>query len=281
MQRWLSSAVMLSIFCILTTIPAQAQKAADPKQDPKKAQPGFGSFPGLPAPKPLDPKAPVTKGTVFFVPSGPSGVDVVKKDEKADPKVAKDKLVASGYIPGKLLSVDGSELKVQYTWRYAEINKEKYAEYVAVYNEWIAAIASASFDEDGNYVGADLAAIYNRGVEVAQNLYDIKEALVDYRLDFNDKLKVRVAKLPPVFDADGKRRGYSAKELQELKGNSTLPGYAAKLDDLKVKQTVRAYFIKKKNPSDNAFVLKSEPYILEATAIVILEEPPAEPPPDQ
>jgi hypothetical protein len=217
---------------------------------------------------------------VFFIPSAPTGVEVLKKDEKADPKVAKDKLTATGYIPGKLLNVDGAELKVQYTWRYAELNKERYAAYVAVYNEWIAAVASASFDEDGNYVGADLAEIYNRGVEASQNLYDIKEALVDYRLDFNDKLKVRLGKLPPVFDSDGKRRGYTAKELQELKGNSTLPGYAAKLDDLKVNQTVRVYFVKKKNTADNPLVLKTEPYTLEATAIVILEEPPSEEPKD-
>jgi hypothetical protein len=256
MHRCICIAAILGIVSGLTSFPAQAQKADDPK------------------------KVPLKKGTVFFTPSTPSGVDVIKKGDKADPKVAKDKLVATGFIPGKLLKLDGSELKVQYTWRYAEINQERYANYLAVYNEWVAAIASATIDEDGNYVGADLADIYNRGVAASQNLWDIKEALVDYRLDFNDQLKVRLAKLPPVFDADGKRRGYTAKELQELKGNSTLPGYAAKLDDLKLSQTVRVYFVKKKNPANNPLVLRTEPYLLEATAIVILEEP-AAPSPDQ
>src|SRR5262245_34184897 len=109
MHRCLCTAAILGVLSGFSSFPAQAQKADDTKKAPH-----------------------IKKVTVFFTPSAPSGVDLVKKGDKADPKVAKDKLVATGFIPGKLLALDGSELKVQYTWRYAEINQERYANYLAV-----------------------------------------------------------------------------------------------------------------------------------------------------
>src|SRR5262245_32365885 len=101
MHRCLCIVGLLGILGGLASCPALAQKAADSKPDPKKTPPGFGVFPGLDK-KAVDPKAPPKKGQVIVL-SGPAGVDVVKTGEKADPKVAKDKLVATGYIPGKLL----------------------------------------------------------------------------------------------------------------------------------------------------------------------------------
>jgi hypothetical protein len=216
-------------------------------------------------------KAPPKKGTVFVIPSAPRDVDVIKKDEKPDPKAAKEKLVANGWFNAKLTKLDGSDMAVQYTWRYAVINPEAYAQYVDLYNQWVAAFGIEDPDERLQA----LQDIYSQAVPVAQTVWSIEEKQIDYRLGFNDQLKVRVATLPPVFDDNGKRRAYSAKELRELKGGANLPGYTAKLEDLKENQLVRIYFVKKKK-ADNVFMDKSEPIALEATAIIILGESPAE-----
>lgn len=248
MRRFFRCAMLAGLIYSLSALPAHAQK-----EDPKKVPP--------------------KKGTVFVIPSAPSGVDVVKKDEKPDAKVAQEKLVANGWFNAQLTKLDGSEMTVQYTWRYAVINPEAYAQYVDLYNQWVGAFGIEDPDERLQA----LQDIYSQAVPVAQTVWMIEEKQLDYRLEFSDQLKVRVAKLPPVFDGEGKRRAYSAKELRELKGSANLPGYTAKLDDLKENQLVRVYFVKKKK-TDNVFADRSQPIALGATAVVILGDalPPAE-----
>jgi hypothetical protein len=148
------------------------------------------------------------------------------------------------------------------------LNQEAYAQWQDLYQQWVNAFGI----EDPNEAFQTFASINAQAAQVAMKLYDIQEKLVDYTLDFTDELKVRKAKLPPVFDSAGKVRAYTAKELQELKGNSTLPGYIAKLEDLKAGQSVRVFFVKKKPPA-NELVLRTEPYLFVATAVVILDEP--------
>ncbi len=71
---------------------------------------------------------------------------------------------------------------------------------------------------------------------------------------------VRVMLLPPRFDDDGKVKPYSDDEKKDLRGkDSQLPGYEAKLSDLKIGDQVRIRLWRKPEtkPADNAAPTKS------------------------
>jgi hypothetical protein len=67
-----------------------------------------------------------------------------------------------------------------------------------------------------------------------------------------DEMIVRRRHPPVMFDAKGKPRKPTAKELKELKGEGNLPGYMAEASDLKANQTVTLYLqkptVKKDDP---------------------------------
>src|SRR6516164_7652528 len=56
---------------------------------------------------------------------------------------------------------------------------------------------------------------------------------------------MRPLNLPKVFDDDGKVKKYTDAELKEKKGKkANLPGYEAKVEDLRVGQTVKVKLIR-------------------------------------
>jgi hypothetical protein len=76
---------------------------------------------------------------------------------------------------------------------------------------------------------------------------DIKTVTEQKTVDFqiNREVKVRVMTLPPVFDGDGKIKPYTDDEKTALKGtDKQLPGYEAKLTDVKVGDVVRLVLVR-------------------------------------
>jgi len=71
---------------------------------------------------------------------------------------------------------------------------------------------------------------------------DYKEVIdtKDVEMKMADNADVRLLNLPTEFDDMGKVKKYTEKELQEKKGKKrNLPGYEAKVDDLKANQKVK------------------------------------------
>jgi hypothetical protein len=65
---------------------------------------------------------------------------------------------------------------------------------------------------------------------------------LDYDLDLEEKIVVRWAKPPFEYDDKGNVKVYTKEELEKLKGTDPkLPGYAAKVDDLMMGQTVKLF----------------------------------------
>lgn len=93
-------------------------------------------------------------------------------------------------------------------------------------------------------------------------------------------VKVRAAKLPERFDEGNKLKPYTAEEKKTLKGDASLPGFAADLANLTVGQQVQVSMgVRKAAPGGAKAKVKDNDVIAEKpTAIMIvctLEEPAA------
>jgi hypothetical protein len=115
--------------------------------------------------------------------------------------------------------------------------------------------------------------------------YQIRTGVRFKRIDMQatDNIKIRILNPPADFDAKGKPRRYTSKELKEMKGPDTKrPGYTADFDSLKPGQIVNLYLPrpkpakpspppKKKSKDDDDLVVPPEkPEVL---MVVILQEP--------
>lgn len=108
----------------------------------------------------------------------------------------------------------------------------------------------------------------------------LKEKTVKRTLEIqaDDEVKVRTLNLPIEFDGEGKLKKYTDAELKEKKGkDSKLPGYEAKLADLKVNSVVQVTLAKNpdlapgKSDKDKKDVDMTEKK-MQATVIVIIQE---------
>ena len=78
----------------------------------------------------------------------------------------------------------------------------------------------------------------------------VDHKLVDFKLA--DEVKVRILELPTQFDDEGKVKTYSEDERKALKGkDSNLPGFEAKLSDLKADSILRVSLAKKPAPAES------------------------------
>jgi hypothetical protein len=109
--------------------------------------------------------------------------------------------------------------------------------------------------------------------------YTVKKDYKEVDFHAGDDVKVRTMILPVQFDDKGNPKQYSPDELKALKGkDKDLPGYEAKLSDLKVGDQVKVTLAPPKpdkKDGDNADP-KSDPNVKpanEVTMIVILSEP--------
>ena len=64
-----------------------------------------------------------------------------------------------------------------------------------------------------------------------------------------ENIKVRTMFLPVQFDDNGNPKKWTQKDIRAFKGNSTLPGYPAELDALKIGQVVQCYLAKQQPKS--------------------------------
>jgi hypothetical protein len=75
----------------------------------------------------------------------------------------------------------------------------------------------------------------------------------------NDEVKVRKLYPPnPYVDEKGKQRQPTDKELKELKGDLSLPGFSARFADLKSARAVLIYIVDKKDPRPKVVLIDNE-----------------------
>jgi hypothetical protein len=73
----------------------------------------------------------------------------------------------------------------------------------------------------------------------------------DFDLESTADAKVRTQDPPVQYDEKGNVKKYTSKELQDLKGDSKLPGYTSDWDSLKVGQTVKVTLTRPKVKADD------------------------------
>jgi len=95
-----------------------------------------------------------------------------------------------------------------------------------------------------------------------QNYFRTVKETKDFSMEMVDKVVVRWLEPPVAFDDMGEPKKYTKEELAKLKGNSKLPGYEAKVEDLKNGQLVRVTLAKNAKTDDK----------LRVTQIIILKD---------
>jgi hypothetical protein len=207
--------------------------------------------------------------------AGAAPADAKKDAVKAEnPKDAKEKLISSGALVGKLTALDGDSrtLTVQVTLQYLVPNEEGVAAQDDLKNQLADALQIEDADERVQRVREIRAAMLAN----VPNLVRVEEQQQDMALQAAEEVNVRVAQPPPVFDDKGKPRKYTAAELKELRGpNPKIPGYAAAYADLKEGQIVRVLVARKKLTAQEAKDLRKagqEPPLLAAVVVIEAQE---------
>jgi hypothetical protein len=77
-----------------------------------------------------------------------------------------------------------------------------------------------------------------RLMQSQKDLFRVKSVDKDIELDLAEGVKVRSRQPVRQFDDKGNIKRYTPQELKELRGDGSLPGYAAELSDLQPGQTV-------------------------------------------
>ena len=75
---------------------------------------------------------------------------------------------------------------------------------------------------------------------------NVKVVEDDTVIELTPDVKVRFMHAPPKTDEKGRTIPYTEKELKELKGDPTMKGYKAELDDLKAGKAVTIHLVKLK-----------------------------------
>jgi hypothetical protein len=209
---------------------------------------------------------------VLLLAAAPAGRadDAVKAK---DPKDAKEKLISSGLLLGHVTAVDADAhtLTVQVPLRYLVANDDAVAQLADLRQQLVDALHIEDPDERAQRVQEVQAALLANQA----NLVRVEETTLDATLQATDDVKVRLAKLPPVFDDKGNPRKYTAQELKDLKGPGNLVGYTASFSDLKEGQIVRVSVARKKMTAKEIrdAVLAGQEIPLLATMVVIVAQP--------
>jgi hypothetical protein len=190
-----------------------------------------------------------------------------------NPKEAKEKLLSSGLLLGRITTLDGDArtLTVQVTLQYLVADEDAVAQEVDLRGQLTDALQIEDPGERFQRVREVQAEILaNRA-----NLLRVEETQQDVALQLVEDVKVRVANPPPVFDDKGRARKYTVQELKDLKGPGNLIGYTADFSDLKEGQTVRVSAARKKMSAKEirAAVQAGEEIGLLATLVVIVAQP--------
>jgi hypothetical protein len=185
--------------------------------------------------------------------------------DPVDPDAAKlrAKLLNAPYIEGQLTGVEGEEKKFSIT----AIDKVQTVNQKAQQQ-----LAQAQQNYQNALRGKNQGAINNaaKAISDAQaKLYDTKEVSHDFDLQGTKNFSLRTL-ITPTKD-DGTK--YTSVELAGLKGNSGLPGYAAKIEAFEKGAWVRAYLDKNKLRD----MKKDSDAPLPLTTLVLIPEPKEKP----
>lgn len=233
--------------------PEKKAKAKDEKKDPDK--------------KDADKKDPDKKGA-----------EKDKKDpDKKEPEKKDEKVVYGQVLYGvKLSKLEGSTDGFAVDLPFPDPEK------IAQVNEWkLRRAFEISRVADPNQRFQQMAQFQQ---ELAgKQVYSMKP--VDMK--FAENLKVRTGFLPLVYDDEGKPKKWTPKAIAQFKGKTTLPGFPAAKEDIKLNSFVDVYLAKKssvatskgppekkakgkKKDDDDLPVIQERP---EAVMIVIRAEP--------
>jgi hypothetical protein len=215
-------------------------------------------------------------GALLLAAVGPAAAEDKKDAKPSDPKEAKEKLLSSGQLVGRVTTVDpdARTLTVQVTLRYFVPNEDAVAQQADLRNQ----LADALQIEDPAERVQRVQEIRAAMLENAANLLMPEEQQLDVPLTAAEEVQVRTAQPPPAFDDKGNPRKLSAKELKELRGtNPRLPGYKADFADFAEGQIVRVLAARKKLTAAEVKELRAagqEPPLL--AAVVVIEARPGE-----
>ena len=164
-----------------------------------------------------------------------------KELKKPEPAEVKDKLIQTGVLPGQLVELnrEGKTFTLRVTLRIPVPDLDVAQEIVGLQAQLALAARSGDIGTIQD-LQAQIVAQY-------QSLYSFEEKEEDIALESIPDVKVRRLRLPPVFDAKGKPRKYSFKELANLKGLDKLPGFQAQWNDVEQDQVVQVQLVKKKS----------------------------------
>jgi hypothetical protein len=190
-----------------------------------------------------------------------------------DPKDAKEKLISSGLLLGRVTAVDADArmLTIQVPLRYLVANDDAVAQQVDLRQQLVDALQIEDAEERAQRVQEVQAALLANEA----NLVRVEETTLEVPIRAADDLKVRLAKLPPAFDDKGNPRKYTPQELKDLKGPGAVAGYTAAFSDLKEGQIVRVSVARKKMTGKEIrdAVLAGQEIPLLATVVVIVAQP--------
>jgi hypothetical protein len=96
-------------------------------------------------------------------------------------------------------------------------------------------------------------------VNAQEKSIEVKGTPENTKVIVNDEVKVRKRYPPnPYVDKQGKQRQPTDKELKELKGDSSLPGFAARFEDLKSACTVLILIVHNNDPRPRVIVIDND-----------------------
>jgi hypothetical protein len=170
------------------------------------------------------------------------------RDEKDEKKADEKKPDASPFIPvarlfGKVKSLGSADdiLTLEVTYQYVEPNVPAQADYARRVQQ-ILAEQQAIMNNRNPVQRQQQMGQLQREVQDLQrrqaDLFKVREAKQDVRLELPAELKVRAPRPADAFDEKGNIRQYTAKELQELRGPEGLPGFPGGRENLQAGQMV-------------------------------------------
>jgi hypothetical protein len=174
-----------------------------------------------------------------------------EKKDKTTAKKSKEKKEKFDYglkFDGKVTKVEGSSMNFTVQVPYSYNDPQRVAENQTHYTRRMLEIGRERNPQSRAQQLADLQMDMQRRAANA-----VVNKTKDVDLEANDKTKVRIQNPPAEFDDKGKAKKLSKAELKKLKGpDSTLPGYTAEFEQLRVGQLVTIYLPKQKKEKTKA-----------------------------
>lgn len=222
--RLLGISLLLTAFAIVASPGSDAQdaKAQDPKADPAKQDDPT---------KKKDDKKDDKKGK--------TDPKKDKKDPKTDvkPKPPQEKLVYEKIVTAKIKKIS-TEAPNDFTIEVVVPDPVKVAALQQWQYERLMAIAQAK-PQDRFKLNFDFQ------IELAKRQNDIYTTQ-DFDVRAVENVKVRTVDPPMEYDDKGFPKQWTPKELQALRGNSTLPGYPSTYEFVRSGQNVQVYLVRPK-----------------------------------